>query len=171
MNFKLKDIVPQLITVIAVVLVFGFFTYNAQINMENRGIDFGYGFLSQESSFDVQFSLIEYDGSHSYFRAYLVGLLNTILVSVIGIVIATILGFYLSDYLNKDMLMGLAILNPIYFTCMMVGAMKTVQVTLAVILGAVLGPVFYFFSPEWSILLGGLIAGSVAFLIGEKNVN
>ena len=32
---------------------------------------FGYGFLSQESSFDVQFSLIEYDGSHSYFRAYL----------------------------------------------------------------------------------------------------
>ena len=33
------------------------------------------------------------------------------------------------------------------------------------------GPVFYFFSPEWSILLGGLVAGSVAFLIGEKNVN
>ena len=92
MNLKLKDIVPQLITVIAVVLIFGFFTYNAQINMENRGIDFGYGFLSQEASFDVQFSLIEYDGSHSYFRAYLVGLLNTILVSVIGIIIATILG-------------------------------------------------------------------------------
>ena len=60
--------------------------------MENRGIDFGYGFLSQESSFDVQFSLIEYDGSHSYFRAYLVGLLNTILVSVIGIIFATIIG-------------------------------------------------------------------------------
>ena len=92
MNFKLKDIGPQLMTVIAVVLVFGFFTYNAQVNMENRGIDFGYGFLSQESSFDVQFSLIEYDGSHSYFRAYLVGLLNTILVSVIGIIFATILG-------------------------------------------------------------------------------
>ena len=92
MNFKVKDLVPQLITVLAVVLIFGFFTYNAQVNMENRGIDFGYGFLSQEASFDVQFSLIEYDGSHSYFRAYLVGLLNTILVSVIGIFIATILG-------------------------------------------------------------------------------
>ena len=60
--------------------------------MENRGISFGYGFLSQESSFDVQFSLIEYDGSHSYFRAYLVGLLNTILVSSIGIIFATIIG-------------------------------------------------------------------------------
>ena len=72
--------------------------------MENRGIDFGYGFLSQESSFDVQFSLIEYDGSHSYFRAYLVGLLNTILVSVIGIFLATILG----------VLVGIARLSPNY---------------------------------------------------------
>ena len=86
-------------------------------------------------------------------------------------VLSTILGFYLSDYLNKDMLMGLAILNPIYFTCMMVGAMKTIQVTLSVTFGAILGPVFYFFSPEWSILLGGLIAGSIAYFIGEKNVN
>jgi general L-amino acid transport system permease protein len=91
-NLKLKDILPQLITVVAVVLVFGFFANNASINMENRGIDFGFGFLSQAASFDVQFSLIEYDGSHSYFRAYLVGLLNTLLVSVIGIIFATILG-------------------------------------------------------------------------------
>ena len=86
-------------------------------------------------------------------------------------VVSTILGFYLSDYLNKDMLMGLAILNPIYFTCMLVGAMKTIQVSLSVILGGILGPFFYFFSPEWSILLGGLIAGSISYLIGEKNVN
>ena len=86
-------------------------------------------------------------------------------------VISTIIGFYLSDYLNKDMLMGLAILNPIYFTCMMVGAMKTIQINLSVIFGAILGPIFYFFSPEWSILLGGLVAGSVAYFIGEKNVN
>ena len=90
MNFK--KILPQLLTLVVVILVFGFFSYNAQVNMENRGITFGYGFLSQESSFDVQFSLIEYDGSHSYFRAYLVGLLNTILVSVIGILFATIIG-------------------------------------------------------------------------------
>tara|TARA_B100001093_G_scaffold62869_1_gene52812 strand:+ start:114 stop:818 length:705 start_codon:yes stop_codon:yes gene_type:complete len=86
-------------------------------------------------------------------------------------VFSTIIGFYLSDYLNKDMLMGLAILNPIYFICMMVGAMKILQVTLSVLIGAILGPVFYFFSPEWSILLGGLIGGSAAYLIGEKNVN
>ena len=89
---NIKKILPQLLTLLVVILIFGFFSYNAQVNMENRGITFGYGFLSQESSFDVQFSLIDYDGSHSYFRAYLVGLLNTILVSVIGIIFATIIG-------------------------------------------------------------------------------
>ncbi|MEK9887071.1 MAG: ABC transporter permease subunit [Candidatus Pelagibacter sp.] len=104
MNFKLKDIIPQLITVMAVVLVFGFFANNASVNMENRGIDFGFGFLSQAASFDVQFSLIDYDGSHSYFRAYLVGLLNTLLVSIIGIILATILG----------VIIGVARLSPNY---------------------------------------------------------
>ena len=89
---NIKKLLPQLLTLLVVILIFGFFSYNAQVNMDNRGITFGYGFLSQESSFDVQFSLIEFDGSHSYFRAYLVGLLNTILVSVIGIIFATIIG-------------------------------------------------------------------------------
>ena len=92
MNNKVKKFVPQLITLLGLRVGFGFFTYNAQINMDNRGIEFGYGFLKQESSFDVQFSLIEYDGSHSYARAYLVGLLNTLLVSFIGIILSTVIG-------------------------------------------------------------------------------
>ena len=54
---------------------------------------------------------------------------------------------------------------------MMVSAMKKIQIILAVLLGGILGPIFYFISPEWSILLGGLIAGSISYLIGEKNVN
>ena len=97
-NFKLnlsnknKDLIPQVLTVLFIVLVVIYFTINAQNNMGNRGISFGFGFLSQESSFDITFSLIDYDGSHSYARAFLVGLLNTILVSVIGIFFATILG-------------------------------------------------------------------------------
>jgi len=97
-NFKLdisnkkKDLIPQLFTVLLIILLVVYFTINAQNNMGNRGISFGFGFLSQESSFDITFSLIDYDGSHSYARAFLVGLLNTILVSVIGIFFATILG-------------------------------------------------------------------------------
>ena len=60
--------------------------------MDNRGIDFGLRFLGEEASFDIQFSLIEYSGASTYARAYLVGVLNTILVAVIGIFFATILG-------------------------------------------------------------------------------
>ena len=97
-NFKLdisnkkKDLIPQLFTILFIILAIIYFTINAQNNMGNRGISFGFGFLSQESSFDIAFSLIDYDGSHSYARAFLVGLLNTILVSAIGIFFATILG-------------------------------------------------------------------------------
>ena len=89
---KLKNYLPQFLTLLVIIFIIGFFTFNAQTNMNNRGIEFGFGFLSQEASFDIQFSLIDYDGSHSYARAYLVGLLNTILVASIGIFFATILG-------------------------------------------------------------------------------
>ena len=82
-------------------------------------------------------------------------------------IVSTIIGFLASDYLNKDMMIGLAIVNPVYFTCMMVGAMKTIQISLSIILGAILGPVFFFISPEWSILYGGILGGSVAYFVGE----
>ena len=81
----------------------------------------------------------------------------------------TLIGFLGADLLNKDMLIGLAIVNPIYFFCMMIGAMKNLSVSISVILGTVLGPVIFLFSAEWSLLFAGLISGSVAFLIGENN--
>ncbi len=89
---KNKKLIPQVLTILSILLLIVYFTINAQNNMGNRGISFGFGFLSQESSFDIAFSLIDFDGSHSYARAFLVGLLNTILVSAIGIFFATILG-------------------------------------------------------------------------------
>ena len=101
---KYKKILPQIVTLLFIILIFGFFTMNAQVNMGNRGIEFGFGFLSQEASFDIQFSLIDYDGSRSYGRAYLVGLLNTLLVSFIGIILCTILGI----------IVGVARLSPNY---------------------------------------------------------
>ena len=51
---------------------------------------------------------------------------------------------------------------------MMIGSMKSVQISLSIILGALLGPSFYFISPEWCILYGGFISGTIAFFIGEK---
>tara|TARA_Y100001970_G_scaffold119681_2_gene148435 strand:+ start:939 stop:1643 length:705 start_codon:yes stop_codon:yes gene_type:complete len=89
---------------------------------------------------------------------------------LIGI-FATIIGYISADYLNKDMMIGLAIVNPIYFMCAMIGVMQSKSISVAIILGAILGPTFYFISQEWCILFGGTIAGTIAFLIGEKNVN
>ena len=94
-NFKIdlknkKRLIPQVLTISFIIFVIAYFSYNAQINMGNRGISFGYGFLSQEASFDITFSMIDYDGSYSYGRAFLVGLLNTLLVSIIGIILCTV---------------------------------------------------------------------------------
>ena len=66
-------------------------------------------------------------------------------------IFSTIIGYYASDFLNRDMIIALAIINPIYFMCAMIGVMKTVQLTSAILLGALLGPIFYFISPEWSV--------------------
>ena len=57
-------------------------------------------------------------------------------------IISTIIGYFASDFLNREILIGLAIINPIYFTCMMVGAMKTIKISLSIILGTILGPAF-----------------------------
>ena len=83
-------------------------------------------------------------------------------------ILMTIIGYLSADYLNKDMLVGLAIVNPVYFFCMMIGAMKNLSVCISVILGTILGPVIYLISAEWALLFAGLIAGTVAFLLGSK---
>ena len=82
-------------------------------------------------------------------------------------IVSTIIGFLVSDHLDKNMMIGLAIVNPVYFSCMMLGAMKSLQINLSIILGSILGPAFFFISPEWSILYGGVLAGTIAYFIGE----
>ena len=84
-------------------------------------------------------------------------------------VIMTLIGFLIADLLNKEMLIGLAIINPIYFFCMMIGAMKDLATSISVVLGTILGPIIYLITPEWSLLFAGVIGGSVAFVLREKN--
>ena len=84
-------------------------------------------------------------------------------------IFSTILGYLVSDYLSKDMMIGLAIVNPIYFFCMLLGTIKNIAVGTSVILGTILGPLFYLISPEWCILYGGVAAGTIAFFAGEIN--
>ena len=84
-------------------------------------------------------------------------------------ILMTIIGYLSADYLNKDILIGFAIVNPVYFFCMMIGAMKNLSISIAVIGGTILGPFIYLISTEWALLFAGLTAGTIAFLFGGKN--
>ena len=84
-------------------------------------------------------------------------------------ILTTIFGYLSADYLNKNVMIGLAIVNPVYFFCMMISAMKNLSISVAIICGTILGPAIYLFSAEWSLLFAGLISGTIAFLIGGKN--
>src|SRR6478736_3333683 len=66
---------------------------NARANLQSQRIASGFGFLANTAGFDVSQNLIPYSGSDTYTRVFLVGLLNTLLVSVIGIFFATLIGF------------------------------------------------------------------------------
>jgi general L-amino acid transport system permease protein len=69
---------------------------NARANLQAQRITSGFGFLANTSGFDVSQSLIPYSGSDTYTRVFLVGLLNTLLVSIIGIFFATVIGFVIA---------------------------------------------------------------------------
>ena len=66
---------------------------NARANLQSQRITSGFGFLANTAGFDVSQSLIAYSGSDSYARVFLVGLLNTLVVAIIGIFFATVIGF------------------------------------------------------------------------------
>ena len=82
-------------------------------------------------------------------------------------VITTCFGFLLADFLNNEMLIGLAIVNPVYFYCMMINAMKVKIVLVSVILGTLLGPFFFLISSEWAILIAGVVAGTIGYIVGR----
>ena len=90
---KVRALVSQAILIIAVGLFFWVIISNTLANMERQKIASGFGFLSTTAGFAIGQTLIEYSEASTYLRTFWVGLLNTILVSVIGIFFATALGF------------------------------------------------------------------------------
>tara|TARA_R110002096_G_scaffold6142_11_gene28074 strand:+ start:3144 stop:4307 length:1164 start_codon:yes stop_codon:yes gene_type:complete len=94
-NPKLRAFAIQL----AVLFVVGSFVWivvdNTITNLQRQNIASGFGFLENPAGFGIALTLVEYTEQSSYGRALLIGFLNTLLVAVIGIFIATILGFTL----------------------------------------------------------------------------
>src|SRR6267154_5054269 len=83
----------QILFVAALVWIGFEIVANARANLQAQRITSGFGFLNNTAGFDVSQSLIPYSGSDTYTRVFLVGLLNTLLVSIIGIFFASMIGF------------------------------------------------------------------------------
>lgn len=90
---RFRGLIFQAITIFIVVWLGWTLVDNTLSNMAARGIRTGFGFLEDSANFGVLITLIPYNESMSYLRVFFVGLLNTVLVSVVGIFLATILGF------------------------------------------------------------------------------
>ena len=94
--------------IILLVLAGGYWLItNAIVNLRAQGKTFGFDFLTNTAGFDIAFKLIPYDRTSTYFDVFKVGLLNTLFVSIIGIVASTVLGFILGiSRLSKNWLVA-----------------------------------------------------------------
>ncbi len=87
-----RGLVYQIVAAIVIGLMGWFLVHNTLENMRVRGIQSGFDFLTQPAGFDIGESLYPFDSSEHYWRAFLVGLTNTLRVAIVGIIITTVLG-------------------------------------------------------------------------------
>ena len=80
--------------------------------------------------------------------------------------VTTALGFALAGAVPPHVTLGLVFINPIYFMLMTAADVRGRARILAAVLGAAAGPALYLLTPNWSLLLAGIGAGSLAFLLG-----
>ena len=101
-DVRVLRVAAQVIVVLVVAVIGAFMVRNLMSAMDARGLGFGFSFLGRSAGFDISESPIPYTPSATYATAFLVGLLNTLFVSAVGIVLSTILGI----------LVGIARLSP-----------------------------------------------------------
>lgn len=87
-----RGVVYQIIALGLVAFVLWFLAHNTVANMKARGIQSGFDFLTQPAGFDIGESLFAFDSGEAYWRAFGVGLSNTLRVAVLGIVFSTLIG-------------------------------------------------------------------------------
>jgi general L-amino acid transport system permease protein len=101
-NVRVLGVVAQVAVLLAVAVGVGYLINNLTTAMGQRGLSFGYDFLSTRAGFEIGESPVPYSANDTYGDAFVVGVLNTLFVSVVGIVLATFLG----------VLIGVARLSP-----------------------------------------------------------
>ena len=91
-NRHVRAVLYQIAVVGGIVALAAYLVDNTLANLDRRSIATGFGFLQREAGFGISESLIPYSPADTYLRAIVVGLVNTLKVSVLGIVLATIIG-------------------------------------------------------------------------------
>ena len=147
---RVRGRVFQAVLLAAVVGFLAYIVHNTLVNMQRQGIASGFGFLDDKAGFGIIMSLIDYSAASTYGRAFLVGLLNTLLVSALGIFFSTVIGFVI----------GVARLSPNWLIRKWAGVYIEVFRNIPLLLQIF----FWYFavlrslpSPRNSIDLGGLI--------------
>jgi general L-amino acid transport system permease protein len=92
---RILKVLGQIAFVAAVFLFFSFIYQNMKVGLAKQGISLSLSFIKGVSGFDIAESLFAYNRSSTYWQAYLAGLLNTLSVSITGIILATIFGVLL----------------------------------------------------------------------------
>ncbi len=92
---KVRGWLAQTLVLAALACLVAYALYNIAHNLNKAGITTGFSFLNQPAGFDISQTLVPYTSRSTYADAFVVGILNTLLVSVLGIIGSTILGFFL----------------------------------------------------------------------------
>lgn len=92
-NPKYRGWIYQFLLLVFLVGFFYTIVSNTLANMEAQGIKSGFSFLDTSAGFDVLMSLVPFQTTDSYLKIFTIGILNTILVSIVGIIFSTVLGF------------------------------------------------------------------------------
>lgn len=87
-----RGLVYQVLAVTLIGLAVWFLAHNTATNMRVRGIQSGFDFLTSAAGFDIGESLYPFDSGEPYWRAFLIGVTNTLRVAVLGIILTTLLG-------------------------------------------------------------------------------
>lgn len=94
-NQSFRNIAVQALVLVSIVGLMYFFARNLHQNLQTRGIASGLSFLDKTSGFNIVMHLIDFSERSSYLQAFFVGLINTLLVSALSIISATLLGVML----------------------------------------------------------------------------
>jgi predicted branched-subunit amino acid permease len=97
-------------------------------------------------------------------RSYFIGMAGTLYV--LGM-LGTVLGYFMDDWVNSHILVAVMVITPLYILLMVIKA-RRLMMRIAGAFGGILCPLLYPFLGEWSILIGGLIGGTLVMLFWSK---